>query len=252
MQRRTLFSLALLLLATTFLSPGVRAQADEREKAAAEIESLREQIKAREAILLAPSNEDRQAYAEFLAQSGTGLIRLLPREKWDSKLSTRGGGAYYSFTRLTHEYGYGSDISLEQDYFQVGFAGANFGFMVNLGVVPLETVTAETDGVRFMSAFQTPSAEPEARKAYRQFGGGQKAGQWVYMNRLPVSVNSTYVVRSINYDASDVLVAFRVVRKDSDGSVVLLWKMVNQFQMPILERNTARAAEQLTPSHSAR
>ena len=105
MHRRTLFfALALLLLAATFSSPGVRAQTNDRAQAAAEIESLREKIKAREAILLAPAPEDQTRYAEFLTQPHTGLVRLLPREKWVWKLSTPGDGAYYSFTHLTHDY----------------------------------------------------------------------------------------------------------------------------------------------------
>ncbi|HEX8146432.1 MAG TPA: hypothetical protein VF591_04435, partial [Pyrinomonadaceae bacterium] len=98
---------AALLLACLLLSAGAaEAQTGDRARAAAEIESLREQIRARESVLLAPSEDDRKAYAEFLERPDTGLIRLLPREKWEGKLSMRGGGAYYSFARLTHEYGY--------------------------------------------------------------------------------------------------------------------------------------------------
>lgn len=241
MSLRKLYAPALLFALTLLFAPSALAQADARAQAAAEIESLRAQIKAREGVLLSPSKEDRRAHAEFLSQPGTGLVRLLPREKWDGKLSTRGGGSYYSFTRLTHEYGNGSDISLEQNMLSVGFAGANFGFMANLGDVPLETVTGETEGVRYMASFQTPSLEPDARKAQRQFGGGFQSEQWAYKDRMPVSVGSTYVLRSVNYESSDVLVAFRVVRKDSDGSLVLLWKLLQEFPRPTLARNVAAA-----------
>jgi hypothetical protein len=71
-----------------------------------------------------------------------------------NRLTIRGGGAYYSFTRLTHEYGLGSDIELQpvptNDFvappiaeydFLTGFAGADYGFIVTLGNVPLEKVT---------------------------------------------------------------------------------------------------------------
>lgn len=245
MSLRKLFAPALLLLLTLLFAPCVLAQTDARAQAAAEIESLREQIKAREATLLAPSDEDRKAYAEFLAQRGTGLIRILPRERWMGKLSTNGDGAYYSFARRSQEYGYGSDLSLEQDMLSVGFAGADFGFMVNLGNVPLETVTADSEAVRFMASYATPSAEPEARKAYRQFGAeGQQAGQWTYRSRLPVFVNNTYALRSVNYDRSDVLVVFRVVRKDFDGSAVILWKLLAKYPKPELQRNVAVATGQ--------
>jgi hypothetical protein len=238
-----LFStLALFFLCLTVCAQA-RAQADERERAAAEVESLREQIRLREQTLLSVPAEDRERHAEFLAQPDTGLVRLLPRERWDGLLSTRGGGAYYSFTRLTHEYGHGSDLSLEQGSLSVGFAGANFGFMLNLGDAPLETLSAEAEAVRFMASFQTPEPEPEARKAQRQFAGaGAQSGQWTYKDRLPVVAGSTYALRSVNYNASDVLVAFRVLRKEADGSVVLLWKILRKYPKPSLDMSVRAGA----------
>ncbi len=238
MSCRKLFVAALSFVCVQLWCAGALAQTVDRAKAAAEIESLREQIKTREATLLAPADEDRKAHSEFLAQTDTGLVRLLPREKWDSKLSTRGGGSYYSFERLTHEYGYGSDIQLEQDSLSVGFAGADFGFLVNVGDVPIENVSEESEAVQFMASFKTPSPEPEARASYRQFAfnSGHQAGRWTYKNRLPAVENQTYALRSVNYGRSDVLVAFRIVRKDADGSVVLLWKILKKYPKPVLER----------------
>src|SRR4028119_2450069 len=87
-----------------FSALSVSAQSTNRAAVWKEIESLREQIKGRENVLLEPAAEDRAAYAQFLQQPDTGLIRLLPREKYDNKLAVRGGGAFYSFSRLTHEY----------------------------------------------------------------------------------------------------------------------------------------------------
>lgn len=231
-----------LLFACLLVSGGaVHAQTTDRARAAAEIESPREQLKAREAVLLAPSDEDRKTYAEFLASPDTGLIRLLPRGKWDDKLSMRGGGAYYSFTRLTHEYGYGSDVELQQGQLTVGFAGADFGFMLDLGDMPLESVSEETEAVRYMASYKTPTAEPQARAAYRQFGAheGHTAGPWTYRSRLPAVVGHTYALRSVNYRETDVLVAFNVVRNDADGSIVLLWKLLKKYPKPALDQNVA-------------
>lgn len=233
--------LALSLVCVGAACVTAQAQTTDRARAAAEIESLREQIKAREAALLAPSDEDRKAYAEFLARPDTGLIRLLPRGKWDGKLSIRGGGAYYSFTRLTHEYGYGSDVELQQGNLMVGFAGADFGLMLDLGEVPLEVVSEETEAVRFMASYKAPVAEAEVRAAYRQFGEreGHQAGPWIYRSSLPAVAGHTYALRSINYRESDVLVAFSVVRKEADGSVVLLWKLLKSYPKPTLEQSVA-------------
>ena len=230
MTRYVLLSAALLI--TLVLNIAAHAQTDARARAAAEIESLREQIKAKEAVLLSVSREDEERYAAFLTQPNTGLVRLLPRENWDGKLSTRGGGAYYSFTRLTHEYGYGSDIQLEQGQFSVGFAGADFGFFVNMGDVPLESISLETEAVKPLVESLTDAPEKGAREQQRRASEGFKEGERTYTDRLAAVAGNTYALRSVNYDRSDVLVVFRVVRAEDDGSVVLLWKMLKSFPKP--------------------
>jgi hypothetical protein len=243
MSVRRLFSALALSFFCLTVCAQVRAQADARERAVAEIESLREQLRAREALVLAPSDEDRKAYAEFLARPDTGLARLLPREKWQDKLTISGGGAYYSFARRSNEYGYSTDIGLEQDQFKVGFYGASFGFMTDLGDVPLETVSAETEAVRFMAGFEPPTIEAEARMAARQFEPARHEGPWKYVRSLYATAGRTYALRSIDYRQSDVLVAFRAVRKDDDGSFILLWKILQKYPKPSLQSNVASAEQ---------
>src|SRR5690349_10760219 len=125
MNRRRFIPFLLGFVFTLSCAIGASAQSNDRAKLAKEIESLRTELQSKEQEFLAPSAEDRAAFAEFLRQPGTGLCRLLPREKFNGKLMMNGGGAYYSFVRLTNEYGYGSDIGLEQDHLSVGFAGAD-------------------------------------------------------------------------------------------------------------------------------
>jgi hypothetical protein len=228
---------ALLLLTVLIASSVAFAQSSERDQLVKEIESWQEQIKAKEKILLAPSNEDSLAYAEFLSQPDAGLIRLLPREKYDGKLSLRGGGAYYSFTKLAQEYGDSSDIALEQNNFSVGFHGADFGYLCMLGDVPLEEVTLEHTGAQFLLNYAAPSIEAEARSAARRAYTDFQVGGFTYKSRLPVKINATYLLRSISYDDADSLVAFRAVRKDTDGSVILAWKMLKRFPKPQLIRD---------------
>jgi hypothetical protein len=201
--------------------------------------------------LLAVPPEDRDVHADFLSRPHTGIIRLLPRETYDRKLKLRGGGAYYSFVHREHQYGYGSDIELQQGQLMVGFAGADFGFIVDLGDTLLESVSTDDAALRFMTDFEIPSEESEARAAALRFsriawrrGEGEVRGQqvdgWSYSRRLPAVVGHTYALRSVNYDSSDVLVAFRLLRRDDNGSVVLLWKMLKKFPTPLLRRAAAR------------
>src|SRR5262249_20405161 len=154
-----------------------------------------------EDAFLAPAEEDRAAYAEFLAQPNTGLIRLLPRELYESEsykknkktLTLRGGGAYYSFSRLTHEYGFGSDIELDSGYLFVGFAGADFGMLAKLGDVPLENVSLQHPATKFMAEYHPPSELSQARYEQQMLAVGTTVGGTAYKNRLPVEVNSTYL-----------------------------------------------------------
>lgn len=155
-------------------STTVSAQSADRATVLRDIESLRTQLKAREDAFLEPSLEDRTSFAEFSRQKDIALIRLLPREKYDRKnsLTIPGGGAYYSFTRLTHEYGYGSDISLEMGNLSVGFAGADYGMLANLGDIPLDSVTLDTPSVQVLALHTAASSEPKARIEQRRANEG--------------------------------------------------------------------------------
>ena len=86
-----------------------------------------------------------------------------------AKLTIHGGGAYYSFARLTHEYGYGSDIELSSGYLSVGFAGADYGLMTTIGQVPLEEVSLEHPLAAFLASYKPPNEEADARLEHRSF-----------------------------------------------------------------------------------
>ena len=234
------FSLATGILVTLLLvGASSFAQTQSRDDILKQIESKRAELNVLENRFLSPSEEDKAKYADFLRQPNTGLIRLLPREKFDSsreaRLTIRGGGAFYSFTRLTHEYGEGSDIELEQGNLATGFAGADYGMMTNIGDTPLENVT--TEAVPFLAAHVPADDVPKARIEQRKWGEGATADGASYRERLLAKVNSTYLLRSVNYDRSDLLVAFRVVRIDDDDSVTILWKILKKYPTPRLARN---------------
>ena len=111
--RRLLISISLTLLCTAT----ALAQDVSRDALRQQIQQKRTELAALEKQFLAPAASDRAQFTSLLGQPNTGLVRLLRREKYDDNaskdektLTTRGGGAYYSFVRATHEYGYGSDI----------------------------------------------------------------------------------------------------------------------------------------------
>jgi len=242
--KRLIVTALFFVVTLAFTTINSFAQSASREDLLKELQAKRAELQLLEKQFLAPAAEDRNAYVEFLLQPDTGLIRLLPREAYDSNLNKkikgsltiRGGGAYYSFARLTHEYGFGSDLELELGHFSVGFAGADYGMLVNLGDVALDEITLEHPRVRYLAAYTPPPQEATARLEARQFGQGVTVDDVLYENRLPVEKRSTYLLRSIGYSNSDVLVAFKVVRKDSDGSIILAWKLLKKYPVPELAR----------------
>lgn len=217
----------------------VQAQTVSRENAINEIERLHAELKVQEEILLSVSPEDKEKFKVFLSRPNTGIFRLLPREKYDRKLNMRGDGAYYSFFLLTQEYGRGSDISLEQNKLIVGFAGANFGFMLNLGKVSLQDVTTETEGVEYMFSYKPPILIADARSEQERVRGFEITGL-KYNDRQSFEIGKTFALRSINYNTSDVLVAFQIIRQDSDGSIVLIWKKLKDYEKPAINSDSER------------
>ena len=230
---RSKISFVAIIIAVLATAISSNAQAQDRSALLAKVESLRRQLQFNETVFLLPSDEDFVAFRDFLQQPGTGLIRLMPREKYDGKMLMRGGGSYYSFTRLTNAYGNGSDIGLEQGMLRVGFAGADFGFLTVIGDAPVDGITLDRPGVSYLAALNTPTTESEAREQQQRSSTGFEADGFFYKDSLPVVVNTTYALRSTGYTQSDILVAFRVTRQEADGSLILAWKMLKKFFGPI-------------------
>jgi len=174
--------LLIVLLATAI---NATAQPMDRPALLSKIESQREQLRAKEAAFLLPSEEDFASFRDFLLQPDTGLVRLMPREKYDGEMLIRGGGAYYSFVKLTNAYGGGSDIALEQETLRTGFAGADFGFLTVIGDVPLDGISLDQPGVRYLAALNTPTTESEAREQQRRSSLGVEADGF-FLQKLSV------------------------------------------------------------------
>jgi hypothetical protein len=264
--RRFYVAITLLLLAS--LTVLAQTQSPEKQPAQSETKTGKKS--------LVPSKEERRKYAEFVKSTGIRLIRLLPREKYDVQASRespnagnasfrrptlgdnnnldeiphwdsypqasktnspfRGGGTYYSFTRRNHQYGNSTHLSLDRGDFRVGFSGANYGFLTNLGDIPLESVTLDTPAASLLARYSRAPYDREARREHQRFGNDTQINGVVVNQRLPMRPASTYLLRAINYGDSDVLVAFRVVAVESDGTALILWKLLKRYSTPQLER----------------
>ena len=235
-----------IFLATAFIFTlvvsviSVSAQTQSRDDVIKQIETKRAELAVLEQKVLAVADSDREEFASFLSQAQTGIIRLLPRETYEGNakraLALRGGGAYYSFVRKTHEYGFGSDIELAQEQLSAGFAGADYGLLLNLGDVSLEQAAKDHAATRALLDYTPPEKEPEIRALQRKLWQGFEFSGFTFKGRVPAKVSNTYLLRSISVDRSDTLIVFRVVRQDTDGSLILAYKILKTFPKPTMER----------------
>ncbi|MGC2238802.1 MAG: hypothetical protein WA584_21785 [Pyrinomonadaceae bacterium] len=211
---------------------------------------------------IAPSSGLLQKFNGFLRADNTGLFKLLvdvgcadntnivvAKEKC-LKFTMPGAGNSYSFRTNNYRIRHLADLT---------FSGKNFyvsgvlmhGIMVNIGDVPLENVTLQTNGLKFLNEFQPTDDFEQAKLLDRQFVNGVTKDGFFYSRGLASVENTTYILRSIAYDGrimrsvrgiayneldfdkrKDVMIAFRVVSRDADGSLTILWKELSRKDAP--------------------
>jgi hypothetical protein len=192
---------------------------------------------------LAPAAQEVAGNVAFLKQADTGLFKLRPREKVDwqpgqdaKHVKLRGGGAYYSFFYLSHDNIYGADLDLDHNSLGLDFKEPDYGILIDMGDLPLNEVSADDSRAAFIAGYKPARRSADARCEIKKFRAGVAVNASLSKLSLPVKVNSTYLLRSINYGRSDLLVGFRVMRQDSDGSVTIAWKLLKQYWRPVFEK----------------
>jgi hypothetical protein len=194
---------------------------------------------------LYPSATEKATFAAMLREDGTGIARLLPYVDCpdDPRVvnvkgsclndapPVPGRGSFYSFKREKHEAAPHADLSLHDAEFRIGFANNGVGLMTMLGDVPLEELTLQSSAVAPLLLLAPAPTLDETLRLYKQSRAVLASAHHAYDKAFPAQPNTTYVLRSTTYKSngrkpSDILVAFRVTRRDSDGSVTIIWKQL--------------------------
>ena len=218
--------------------------------------------------LVAPDAALLEKYRTFLAQEDTGIVKLLVDQGCADRASVvvatenclkyrfPGAGNSFSFRTKNYRLRRLADLTFSNKAF-IATGVLSHGILVSIGDVPLENVTLQTTGVKFLNEFQ-PVVEFEPSQAVsKQLLTGITKDGFVYSRGLTAVENTTYVLRSIAYDGrvmraiygipyneldfdkrKDVTVAFRIVRQDADGSVTILWKELSRKDAPKFKKLT--------------
>jgi hypothetical protein len=203
--------------------------------------------KAMEKLLEVPKEISTRSLKGNLGQS-IRLVRLQPRDAASiaqRETVMRGGGAYFSFVTGSHEYGQGSDIELHQGKLRVGFAGADYGFFLNVGTEAVDELAkfeadpppktleqSRNEAWDYMWTYRPPVEIKSIRKEQRKSDGFSVGGATLSRTATATKGN-TYLLRSISIGDSDVLVGFVVVDILDDNSIVLAWRILKTFDTPI-------------------
>lgn len=241
--------------------PAARPAEDHR---AIILDTIYRRSRSDELQLLAPEEEDKTKYAAFLRQAETGLIKLIRdfgcdeyssasrNEQVCGRFSMPGGGSAFSFRQSDYQVWKLADLLYDGRSF-FAFGQMSLGFLVDLGDASLESVQLDSKGMNYLTAFAPSGDIAEATKQNTSLADGITDNGSLYKKFLPVVVGHTYVLRSVAFKGKverdhygtkyneldfdkrkDVIVAFRVVRQDINGTATILWKVLQSKQAPTL------------------
>ncbi len=211
---------------------------------------------------LVPSQSLLTQYEKFLKQSDTGIFKLSA----DSTCATNtqvvvatescllkdipGAGTAYSFRVDSHRILHLSDLALEKNVIRTGSLMQQ-GVMVKLGNIELDEVSQQTAGLKYLFEFKPVTTNQELQSIEEKLSKGIKSDGFTYSYGLYVEDKTTFALRSIAYRGKferavsgvkynemdydkrkDIIVVFRVVEKDANGDVTILWKEISQKKSP--------------------
>ncbi len=229
------------------------------------------ELPSHEKKLLAVTPQQFQKHEVFLRQPGTGLFKLLAIDETrlainDVKAQQAfphlvGLGAFYSFAKQTHNADEWAQLRYKDGLFHPAYSEmkrttvANSGGVIQnfvytsgyslavftaLENVRLEEVNLQHPALQALTELQPATQYQDFINQLKQYSTGVKIGQQRYASAVRARAETTFVMRSINYKKADVIVAFRIVQQDGDGSLHILWKQLQSFPPAELKGKPAK------------
>lgn len=164
-----------------------------------------------------------------------------------------GHGSHYSFRTVNYRIARLSDLRFDGANFTV--AGVlRHAIMTGIGDIPLDQVNQNSTGLKYLNDFQPVTSVTMAAEVDRVHVEGMDSGGYYYGQALRAMESMTYVLRSVAYRGnlyrsigatvydeidfdkrSDITVAFRIIRKHSDGSITVIWNQLFKEDSPSLK-----------------
>ena len=218
--------------------------------------------------LLRPNPDDLHRYREFLSLDKTGIFKLFPQSICDEARIVRvdgecansvPGGSRYSFRAASKT----PDIHYVNDRLWVkGFFALHL--IANIGDVPMASLVPGDQFVKPLSDFIPSTDYSEARSQSDDIENGLALGGRSYTDNAEIRIDTTYLLRIIAYkngnnlqrrlskaamtvddpvrgfetlltdNRVDMVVAFRVIRRDEHDNLTVLWREVSRKKAPVI------------------
>jgi len=188
-----------------------------------------------------------------------------------------GNGGNFSFRKGDYVTSAKSDITIG-DKVVYSMGTLSQGIMVRIGDVPVDQLSLESDGVKFLTDYVPAQTASKADEQSHTFNKGLQNGKYLYARGFRVEENCTFALRVIAYRAKlsdeqkrlsvvslrnnpdpllnvsnvgftdikvktdplfgderkDIIVAFRIIKVEQDGSLTLIWKELQRTDSPKL------------------
>lgn len=215
--------------------------------------------------LVAPSPVVAQTYSSVLREKDTGIFKLMPdagcavndrvisAKEECIKFSMPGAANSYSFRTQNYRIKRLADLTYNGAKFEITGTFMH-GILADIGDIPIEQISLATPGVKFAADFRPSTTFDDVIPIDRSLISGVEVRGFKYGKAAPAIPNNSYVLRCVAYRGrlvramkgiayneldydkrKDVTIAFRIVAKDSDGSITIVWKQLAEADSPKLK-----------------
>ena len=227
-----------------------------------------------ELSMLAPRSEIVHRHKTFLSQPDSGIFKLaadigcvydVQVISADDRCRTRtmpGSGSSFSFRTKNYRIRELADLALKDRSLTASGIWVT-GVFATLGDVPIEGVALRNDVPSQLAAIRPASNVTEFKSLEEKYSSLNGEGGVKLSRTVVIKNDTTYLMRSIAYKGKakrvlsgitfnefdfdrrrDVLVAFRVVEVDADGSVTIVWRKLRDVESPKLDIGDEKAKVQ--------
>ncbi len=246
-----------------------RSEKDRREMEAMNPPGLDKNARERVRKMRMLDTRDVDRYKAFLTAAKTGIFKIFPNFDCVSKTVVNIGGECAGYVPETSDFSFRSVAYTNRLYHDIGFERTGIisdsffsqGILISLGDVPIEKVALELAEMKYLLGFKPDALVANAKQTSHSLYTGVDSNGFHYSSSVTPSENTTYVLRNIAYRFSnslaplspdstlteikfksleldardDVIVVFRIIRKDDDGGLTIVWKELGRKEGPKLK-----------------